>query len=103
MRLPNTSRTLFLKLNENTYFVLGTQWIDGALCNNYHLLRVVPSAIIPITPNEEIPKAFLKTEVLIEIDAKMAFDQLSGSITGMLTTSSNHTHLIIMFSRSESK
>ena len=83
MRLPNTSRTLFLKLNEGTYFVLGTQWMNGVLCNNYHLLRVVPSAIIPTTPDERIPKAFLKTEVLIEIDAKKVFDHLSGSITGM--------------------
>jgi hypothetical protein len=80
-RLPHSSRHILLKLNNFTYLVVSADMLNGQIIDKYHLLRVTPTTHGSNPTHDNVPKAFLQAESLIEIDVAQAYHQLTGSIT----------------------
>ena len=58
------------------------KWINHTLQEKYLILRVVPCAIMPTSPMEDIPKSFMKPVSLVEAEAEKVLTQLTGSLLG---------------------
>ena len=86
--IPGCPHPLLLKLNDSgtSYLVVSAEWKGHKLTDKYHMLRVIPAAFLPNDVNGTIPKAFLKIESLFEIDSLQAFNQLTGIVSGNLSS-----------------